>query len=94
MLVVIRNTQAGLLQYERGIVVRLGQGRFHIAARQHDGSLSGAPQAFYYSGKHGWHPKGQTRLIIPTPTVLEACDICEKAGGFMPGGPWDFRTSF
>ena len=28
--------------------------------------------AFYYDGRNCFHPKGQTHLIVPTPTVVQA----------------------
>lgn len=86
--VVVRRTQAGMLQYEWGKVVRLGKGRFEVGVRSRNGTFAESGDTFYYSGKNCWEPKGQTRLVIPTPPVFEACGVCEQNGGFMPGGPW------
>ena len=70
--VVVRNTQAGFLHYAKAIVIRLGRGRFEVNTLG-SGCLSPAGLTFYYSGKNCRHPKGQTRLVIPTEKVLQAC---------------------
>jgi hypothetical protein len=69
--VAIRNTPAGFLQYVPATVVRMGRGRFEVAPLN-SFTLSSAGNTFYYSGKNCWHPKGQTRLVIPTPEVIAA----------------------
>lgn len=69
--VAIRNTQAGFLQYVPARIIRIGKGRFEVAREIRD-SLSGAGNTFYYSGKNCWQPKGQTRLVIPSPDVINA----------------------
>jgi hypothetical protein len=66
---VIRNTQGGSLSYKKATVTRLGSGRFELDAAGESGGAT-----FYYSGKNCFHPKGQTRLVEPTPPVLVACD--------------------
>jgi len=72
--VVVRNTQGGFLHYARGTVVQLGKGRFEIKVDPaHEGGLTTAGNTFYYSGKNCSQPKGQTRLVIPVPAVLQAC---------------------
>lgn len=86
--IVVRRTQAGMLQYERGKVVSLGKGRFEVSVRSRNGIFAESGDTFYYSGKNCREPKGQTRLVIPTPSVLKACGVCEQNDGFMPGGPW------
>jgi hypothetical protein len=40
-----------------------------------------------------WHPKGQTRLVIPTPAVLNVC-ADPLRDGFVEGGAWAVSTSF
>jgi hypothetical protein len=69
--VAIRNTQAGLLYYVPAKVVRLARGRFEIQPEEMYGLGTGG-NTFYYSGKNCWHPKGQTRLVIPTDAVRAA----------------------
>jgi len=69
--VAVRNTQAGLLHYVPAKVVRLARGRFEIEPEEAYGLGTGG-NAFYYSGKNCWHPKGQTRLVIPTNEVRAA----------------------
>ena len=70
--VIVRNTQAGLIQYAKAAVVRLGHGRFEVDTLG-PGNLSAGGKTFFYSGKNCFHPKGQTRLVIPTDEVLAAC---------------------
>ena len=69
--VAVRNTQGGLLHYIPARVVRLGRGRFEIQPEETYGLGTGG-STFYYSGKNCWHPKGQTRLVIPTSEVTSA----------------------
>ena len=69
--VAIRNTQGGLLHYLPAEVTRLGRGRFTVEPQESYGLGTGGSN-FYYSGKNCWHPKGQTRLVIPTPAVIAA----------------------
>lgn len=69
--VAIRNTQGGLLHYIPATVVRLGRGRFEVLPEMNH-SLGTGGNSFYYSGKNCWHPKGQTRLVIPTDEVRAA----------------------
>jgi hypothetical protein len=92
--IVIRETQFGLLSYRRAVVVRVGKGRFEMAPVRRDGTHDESGDTFYYSGKNCWHPKGQTRLVIPTEGVLGACNDCDANGGHLPGVPWSFTTSF
>lgn len=66
--VAVRNTQAGLLHYVPAKVVRLSKGRFEIQQDMNFGLGTGG-SSFYYTGKNCWHPKGQTRLVIPTSEV-------------------------
>ncbi len=68
--VAIRNTQGWILQYIPAKVVRLGKGRFEVEPLQNSCfSVGEGGNTFYYSGKNCWHPKGQTRLVIPSPAV-------------------------
>ena len=69
--VAVRNTQGGLLHYLPAKVVRLGRGRFEIQLDERYGIGTGG-STFYYSGKNCWHPKGQTRLVIPSREVVDA----------------------
>lgn len=69
--VAVRNTQGGLLHYVPARVVRIGQGRFEVKPEETHG-LGRGGSTFYYSGKNCWHPKGQTRLVIPTSEVAAA----------------------
>ena len=78
--VVVRNSQGGFLQYTRAKVVRIGKGRFEVNTLGR-GTISGGGLNFYYSGKNCWAPKGQTRLVIPTPEVLAVCDQLPGALG-------------
>lgn len=71
--VAVRNTQGGFLHYAKGTVTRIGKGRFQVEIDPaHEGGLSDAGPMFYYSGKNCFHPKGQTRLVIPTEAVMKA----------------------
>jgi hypothetical protein len=92
--VAIRETQGGLLKYMRGRVVRLGKNMLEIVRQRRDGSYDHSAESFNYSGRNRWHPKGQTRLVMPTAGVLSACDQCMTDTGFMPGSPWSYTTSF
>lgn len=92
--VVVRRTHGGLLSYIRGQVIRLGRGRFEVAERRRDGTHDAAGEAFYYSGKNCWHPKGQTRLVAPTPAVMAACETCAENLGHMPGSLYSYSPSF
>lgn len=90
--VVVRHTQGRVLDYKRGRVTGLGRGRFRVAHVRRDGSL-GNEASFYYSGKHCFHPKGQTRLVIPTPAVLRAVEELELNPGALPSWRTLFRVS-
>ncbi len=57
----MRETQGHGLRYTIAPVNYLGKGRFGV----------GSFGSFYYSGKNCWHPKGLTRLVIPTDAVRE-----------------------
>jgi hypothetical protein len=92
--VAIRETQGGLLKYMRGRVVRLGKGMLEVVRQKRDGGFDHSAESFNYSGRNRWHPKGQTRLVMPTADVLGACDQCMTDTGFMPGSPWSYTTSF
>jgi hypothetical protein len=92
--VALRETQGGLLKYMRGRVVRLGKEMLEIVRQRRDGSFDHSAESFNYSGRNRWHPNGQTRLVIPTPEVLSACDQCMTGTGFLPGSPWSHTTSF
>lgn len=89
--VAIRQTQGGLLRYQRGRIVRVAKGRFEVAAERRDGTYSESGETFYSSGKNCWHPKGQTRLVIPSPAVVAACEVCSRGTGYLAG---TFTTSF
>jgi hypothetical protein len=92
--VAIRETQGGLLKYMRGRVVRVGKAMLEVVRQRRDGSFDHSGESFNYSGRNRWHPKGQTRLVMPTPDVLAACDQCMTDTGFMPGSAWSYTTSF
>lgn len=91
--VVIRNTQGGLLQYRLARVVRVGKGRCHVAPVLPDGKEAPS-ESFYFSGKNCWHPKGQTRLVIPTPATIAACEACRSGRSFLTGMPHSIELSF
>ena len=59
--VAVRETQGDHLLYTIAPVDYLGKGRFGVKTFG----------SFYYSGKNCFHPKGQTRLVIPTNAVRE-----------------------
>lgn len=59
---VVRRTQFHMLEYTKAKVTGFGRGRIYTD----QGS-------FYYSGKNCFQPKGQTRLVIPTPETLASC---------------------
>ena len=77
----MRHTHGGFLAYFRARVFRLGRGRFELDTLG-SRSLSQSGTSFYYTGINCWHPKGQTRLVIPTAAVLEACAVSERDGYF------------
>jgi hypothetical protein len=91
--VVMRDTRGGLLSYKRGVVVRLGKGRFEVAPQLADREFASAGEAFYYSGKNCWRPKGQVSLVMPTESVLRACDDCLSNNGFLPALPWSYSLA-
>lgn len=66
--VVIRSTQGGLLEYKLATVEAVAKGRIRLDKGGGAGGVS-----FYFTGKNCFHPKGQTRLVEPTPEALEAC---------------------
>lgn len=68
----VRHKQAGFLQYVAATVTRIEKRGFQVDTLG-PGNLSTAGHTFYYSGKNCRHPKGQTRLVIPTEAVLAAC---------------------
>lgn len=69
--VAIRHGQGGLLHYVEGIVGETSQRSFEVKAAANYGTSLAGPR-FYFSGKNARHPKGQTRIVIPTPAVVEA----------------------
>lgn len=87
--VVVRTFRDDTLRYDRGTVVRLGNGRFEVMVLDAGESfkLSGS---FYYSGRSCWNTGGKIRLVMPTPEVLKACSICERRSGYFPSrrGTW------
>jgi hypothetical protein len=76
--IAIRHTQFNQLRYELVEVIGLGRGRFYTVGG-----------SFYYTGKHCFHPKGQTRLVIPTPEVTAASEW----KGLDPRGFRPFRLT-
>lgn len=78
-----------VLRYRRVVVDGTGRGCFYI---QDAGTRVGgsAGLRWYYSGRNAWEPKGQSRVVIPTPGVLAAC---EKQGGWYLGVQWSKITA-
>jgi hypothetical protein len=70
--VAIRHGEAGFLQYATATVTRIGKRCFEVDTLGLC-NLSTAGHMFYFSGKNGRNPKGQTHLVIPTEAVLAAC---------------------
>lgn len=68
--VVIRSTLGGFTTYRKARVDGTRKGRIYLDAA---GESGGA--AFYFSGKNCFHPKGQTRLVVPTDAVLAQCGV-------------------
>lgn len=77
--VAVRHTQGGFLMYSKAKVVRIGIGRFEVDSLG-PGHFSQAGLTFYYSGKNCVHPKGQTRIVVPTEAVLAASGKLGKPG--------------
>ena len=86
--VAIRHTQGGMLRYERAVVLSIRPRNFALGALQSDGSFAESGMSFAYSGRNYREPTGQTRLVVPTPAVLAACDACHFGERALPGGPW------
>ncbi len=84
-MVVVRRIQDGLLQYERGVVLSLRPRNFNVGTQRRDGTFAETGETFDYSGRHWRNPKGPVRLVLPTPAVLKACDVCDFGAGSMPG---------
>jgi hypothetical protein len=55
---------------------------------------TGGSESFYYGGKNCQHPKGQTRLVIPTASTLAACETCNSGPNFIHGVPHGIPLSF
>jgi hypothetical protein len=86
---VIRQTQYDQLRYIRAVVTGLGKGRFRVTPVVR-GATHPLEESYYYSGKHCFHPKGQTRLVAPTPEVLAAADeLAGATAGVTPD--WVFN---
>ena len=87
--VVIRTMKDGLLGYRLAQVTRVERGKLKVSALNEKSD----PGGFYFSGRSSVFRRS-VRLVIPTTEVLEACDICEQNGGFLPGEPKTYICSF
>ena len=70
--VVIRSCYGGFYNYKLAEIERIGK-RGQITLNKAGDSGGGAN--FYRSGKNCFHPKGQTKLVMPTEASLAACKI-------------------
>ena len=61
LIVVVRTTQGGVLEYRLDEITTVTKGRIYLHS-----------DTFYFTGKNCFHPKGQTHLLIPTDKVLRA----------------------
>jgi hypothetical protein len=86
-IVAIRQMQNGMLRYERATVRSVRPKNFNVSPQRRDGTFDESTITFDYAGRHWREPAGQTRLVVPTPTVLEACDLCDFGSKFLPGKP-------
>ena len=65
LIVIVRTTQGGIWEYRLDEITAVNEptkGRIYL--RQ--------AGSFYFNGKNCHHPKGQTRLLVPTDAVLRA----------------------
>jgi hypothetical protein len=92
-LVVIRRIQNGKLQYERAAVLSVRPKNFNVGVQQRDGTIAASGETYDWSGSNWRDPKGPARLVLPTATVLKACDVCEFGAAFMPGNARDYVFS-
>ena len=93
-LVAIRHTQDGMLRYERASVRSLRPKNFNVSPQHVDGTFTESSVTFDYSGRLWREPLGKTRLVIPTPAVLEACDACDFGRKFLSEKPDSYSYSF
>ena len=85
--VAIRQMQDGMLRYERASVRSVRPKNFNVSAQKKDGTFAKSTLTFDYSGRSWRDPSGQTRLVVPTPAVLKACDACDSDNRFLPVKP-------
>ena len=82
-----------MLRYERASVRSIRPKNFNVSPQQVDGTFTESSTTFDYSGRHWREPSGKTRLVIPTPAVLEACDACDFGRKFLAETPDSYRYS-
>jgi hypothetical protein len=83
VIVAIKHTQNGVLQFERGKVLSIRPKNFNVGTQQRDGTFADAGIPFDYAGRSWREPSGGTRLVMPTEAVLAACDACDFGAAFL-----------
>jgi hypothetical protein len=84
-MVAIRRIEDRKLYYERAIVLSVRPKNFNVATLQRDQTPADAHETFDHSGINWRSTKAPTRVVLPTPAVLEACDVCDFGTASMPG---------
>jgi hypothetical protein len=87
--VVVRTLKDGLLGYEIAQIVAVERGKVKVGSLKRKADIG----AFYFSGRSSVFRRSM-RLVIPTKEVLQACEVCERNGGFLPGEPRSYICSF
>jgi hypothetical protein len=83
LVVAIKRTEGGSLQYERGKVLSIRPKNFNVGPQQRDGTFADAGITFDHAGRSWREPSGGVRLVMPTEAVLNACDACDFGAAFL-----------
>jgi hypothetical protein len=93
--VAIRTIMEGRLRYDMGQVTQVTFGRFEVALLKPKKGPFKSTMHFFYSGRSARVRSGAVRLVVPTKTVIAACNTCQQQHeGFLPGEPNSFICSF
>ena len=84
LIVAIKRTQNGQLQFERAKILSIRPKNFNVGPQQSDGTFADAGITFDYAGRSWREPSGGVSLVMPTEAVLLACDRCEFGTAFLP----------
>jgi hypothetical protein len=92
-IVAIRRIQDRKLRYERAVVLSIRPKNFNVSALRRDQRVAESAETFDYSGRNWRDASAETRLVVPTQVVLEACDDCDFGAGSMPGDAQSYTYS-